>query len=241
VGAARPETTCDYLGRFRFRQPRQGYRFSIDSVLLADFAPASSGPVADLGAGCGVLCLLLAGRGLPGPFSAFELDTLAADCCRQNFVSAGMNGLVMEHDLNHDHPALAANSFDMVVSNPPFGKAEAGRLPPEPARARARHELNLEPGRLWELAARLLPAGGRLALCWPPARLVELMGALPPLGLMPKRLRMVHGRAERPASLVLLEAVKGGREELIVMPPLTIYGQGQEYTPEVAAIYKALD
>lgn len=241
MGARETETTSDRLGRFRLRQPAHGYRFSIDSVLLAHFAPTVSGPVADLGAGCGVLCVLLAGRGLPGPFTAWEMDPLAARCCRDNFAAAGLDGRVVEHDLGRDHPELEPGAFRLVVSNPPFGRKGAGRLPPEPSRARARHELNLEPQRLWSLAGQLLPAGGRLALCWPPARLVGLMGALPECGLMPKRLRLVHGRADRPASLALLEAVKGGREELSVLPPLVIYGQGQEYTSEVAGIYQALD
>jgi tRNA1Val (adenine37-N6)-methyltransferase len=239
------ERTADRLGRLCLVQPRRGYRFSIDSVLLAAFArPAGgalAGAVADLGAGCGVLCLLLAARGLTGPFSAVELDPAAAACCRQNFATAGLAGQVLEHDLSQDHPALPAGGVGLVISNPPFGRAGHGRLPPDPARAAARHELTLEAGQLLDRASRLLPPGGRLAFCLPPLRLAEALAGLEPRRLAPKRLRLVHGRAGRLASLVMIEAVKDGGQHLVVEPPLLVHGQGQAYTPEVADIYASLE
>lgn len=233
--------STDRLGRLVLRQPLEGYRFSIDSVLLAAFAPAAPGPVADLGAGCGLLCLLLADRGLSGPFCAVELDPMAAACCRHNFQAAGLGGQALEHDLTQDHPALPAGGFALVISNPPFGRPGQGRLPPHPGRAAARHELTLKAPNLWARAARLLQPGGRLALCLPPRRLAEALAGLLEHRLAPKRLRLVHGRASRPASLALIEAVKGGGQHLLVEPPLVVYGQGQAYTPEVAAIYANLE
>jgi len=238
---AEDDCTNDRLGRLSLSQPRQGYRFSIDSVLLAAFAPAAKGPVADLGAGCGILCLLLAARGLPGPFTAVEMDPAAARCCRRNFQAAGLMGQVLEHDLTQDHPALPARGFNLLISNPPFGQAGQGRLPPDAARARARHELTLEAHDLWARAAGLLPVGGRFLLCLPPRRLPEALSGLLEHRLTPKRLRMVHGRANRPASLGLIETVKGGGRHLVAEPPLVVYGQGQAYTPEVAAIYASLE
>ncbi len=239
--AAGDQVTRDGLGRFYFWQPRRGYRFSIDSVLLAAFASPATGAVADLGAGCGVLCVLLAARGLTGPFTAVEIDPLAAACCRANLAGAGLEARVLEADISHGLAELPAGGFSLVVSNPPFTRAGQGRVSPRPQRARARQELALKAPRLWGQAARLLPRGGRLALCWPPARLVEAMEELPRAGLMPKRLRLVHGRAGRPASLALLEAVRLGGRQLTVEPPLVVYARDREYSPEVKAIYAALD
>lgn len=233
--------SADQLGRFHLTQPGAGYRFSIDSVLLADFAGAPKGPIADLGAGCGVLGVLLHGAGASGPFIAVEIDPLAAQCCGANYAANGVDGQVLEHDLNHGHPQLAPGGFGMVICNPPFGRKGHGRLPPEAARARARHELALSAERLWMVAADLLQPRGRIALCWPPARLVACLAGLQGIGLAPKRLRLVHGRASKPASLALIEAVKNGGEQLDVLPPLMVYGQGQEYSDEVAAMYQHLE
>lgn len=234
------ETSHDRLGPHYLEQPAQGFRFAIDSVLLADFATPAQGPVADLGAGCGVLCVLLAARGLAGPFSALELDPLAAACCGRNLARAGLAGRVLIHDLSQPHPELRPKSFALVISNPPFGQPGRGRLSPDPAKARARHELALTADDLWQRAAELLAPGARLALCWPPGRLPQALAGLRAHGLAPRRLRLVHGRAELPAKIALIEAVQGGGEELRVEPPLIIYAQGQEYGPEVAAIYRRL-
>lgn len=184
--------------------------------------------------------MLLAARGLQGPFSALELDPVASGCCGRNFERAGLAGQVLIHDLSQPHPGLKANSFSLVISNPPFGQLGRGRLSPDPARARARHGLALSAGELWLRASELLAPGARLALCWPPNRLPEALAGLAGHGLAPRRLRLVHGRAELPAKIALIEAVKNGGEELRVEPPLIVYSQGQEYSPEVAAIYQRL-
>lgn len=233
-------TSLDRLGRHTLEQPVSGYRFSLDSVLLAAFAPAMDGPVADLGAGCGVLCVLLAARGLAGPFSAVEIDPLAAACCQRNLARASLDGRVLTHDLSQPHPALASGSAALVMANPPFGRPGHGRLSLHPARARARHELALAADTLWQRAAELLPAGDRLAICWPPARLPQALAGLEAHHLAPKRLRLVHGRKDLPAKLALIEAVKDGGPQMEVESPLIVHGQGQMYTSEVSAIYREL-
>jgi tRNA1Val (adenine37-N6)-methyltransferase len=233
-------TTDDALGRLRFRQPKEGYRFSIDSVLLAGFASPTSGPVADLGAGCGVLAILLHHRGLTGPFCCVEIDPLAAKCCFHNLSQAGAKGEAICQDLALPHARLTPGSFSLIVSNPPFTKAGHGRISPQPSRARARQELTMDAGMLWQRTAGLLVRGGRMALCWPPARLVEALCGLEAAGLRPKRLRLVHGREGKPARLALIEAVKQNGAQLEVEPPLLVYAQGQTYTAEVQALYDSL-
>ncbi len=235
------QTTDDALGRLCFRQPKDGYRFSIDSVLLACFASLTSGPVADLGAGCGVLSVLLHSRGLGGPFLCVEIDSLAAQCCRQNLTQAGAQGEVFCQDLGTSHPRLKRGAFSLVVSNPPFTKAGHGRVSPQPSRARARQELAMDATTLWQRAANLLTRGGRMALCWPPSRLLEALSGLEAAELRPQRLRLVHGREGKPARLALIEAVKQSRAHLDVEPPLIVYGQGQTYTAEVQTLYDSLD
>lgn len=230
----------DVLGCHTFWQPREGYRFSMDSVLLAAFAPQARGLVADLCAGCGVLSVLLHARDFLGPFTAVELDHDLAECCERNFEAAGLDGVVLRHDLQEPLAAELAGRFKLVISNPPFFAPGTGRVPAMAGRARARHGLDINTEDLFAGAARLLPVGGRMVLCWPPARLVEALAALTHARLTPKRLRLVHGRQGRPASLALIEAAKDRGPQLTVEPPLICYGQGRDYSPEVAAIYRDL-
>jgi tRNA1Val (adenine37-N6)-methyltransferase len=54
-------------------------------------------------------------------------------------------------------------------------------------------------------------------------------------GLAPARLRFIHPREGRPATRVLVEAVRGGRAPLVVEPPLVVHEStaGELFTPEV--------
>jgi tRNA1Val (adenine37-N6)-methyltransferase len=79
--------------------------------------------------------------------------------------------------------------------------------------------------------------GGRVAVVFLAERLADLVVELRAQRLEPKRLRLVHARAGRPANLLLLEAVKGGGVGLAVEPPLVVYESGQTFTAEVHAIY----
>jgi tRNA1Val (adenine37-N6)-methyltransferase len=55
--------------------------------------------------------------------------------------------------------------------------------------------------------------------------------------LEPKRLRLAHPYQDKPASLLLVEAVKNGGAGLEVLPPLFVHNSGGGYTDELKQIY----
>jgi len=80
------------------------------------------------------------------------------------------------------------------------------------------------------------PAAGRpLAAIFPSARAAELRRAVAAHGLAPARLRAVHAQADRPASRVLLEAVRDGGAPLVTEPPLFVHEAADlgRFSPEV--------
>src|SRR5690242_6604413 len=86
------ETLDQLLGYdLRIVQPRHGYRFSLDPLLLADFAGVKKDErVADLGTGCGVLALVLARMEQSCRVTGVELQETMADIACRNIV---LNGL----------------------------------------------------------------------------------------------------------------------------------------------------
>ena len=229
----------DSLGSISLKQPQEGYRFSIDSVLLAYFATLKPGAIADLGAGCGVITRLLAGRGAIGPLVAVELNQGAASCCQENLL--GLNASVLQHDIRLPHELLRPQSFNMVISNPPFAVPGRGRISPNPDKADARHQLTFTIEDLWQAAARLLNNKGRLALCLPPRLLDTALIGMRNHNLWAKRLRLVYGRVDLAAKIALLEAVKNGGPEMKVEAPLIIYkDKRNNMTDEVKAIYESI-
>jgi tRNA1Val (adenine37-N6)-methyltransferase len=228
-------------GRLRLRQPADGYRFSVDAVLLAGFCRSAGARSAlDLGAGCGVVGLLLAHRNpalrLCGVELQPELAELAAANVRDNGLQARV-AMIAGRLQDFGGTAEFPLPVDLVVSNPPYRAAHSGRVNPHPQRAAARHEIHVDLAALAEGAARMLRRGGRFAMIYPAERLGSLLAAMQRWGLEPKRLRLVHSRPGERARRVLAEGIKGARSGLTVEAPLYVYaGPGAGYSTELAAL-----
>ena len=129
-----------------------------------------------------------------------------------------------------------AESFDSAICNPPYRVARSGRLSPSLEKQIARHELKAGLEDFVQVAAFLLRNKGRFACIHLGDRTVDLLTAMRAAGLEPKRLRVVHPFGAAKASMILVEAVKGGRSGLNVLAPLIVYDSTNVYTAEVNAI-----
>ena len=72
-------------------------------------------------------------------------------------------------------------------------------------------------------AGRALRYGGTFAAVYRPERLAPLFFAMRTAGIEPKRATFVHADAAAPASLVLVEGRRGGKEGLYLTPPLLLF------------------
>ena len=239
--AGAEETLDDLqLGGLQILQLKKGYRFSLDPVLLCGFARVGEGDlVADLGTGAGVIPLVLARSTGASRLLGIEVQPGLADRARR---SVALNGLqerveIVEADLRALPDALAAEGFDVVLSNPPFRRGGTGKLAAGAERAAARHELTGGLADFLGAAACLLRTGGKFYIVYLAERLAELLAAMRSAHLEPKRLRCVHSRAGEEAQLVLVEGRKGGREGMTIAAPLHVYA-GEGYSEEVLALYR---
>jgi tRNA1Val (adenine37-N6)-methyltransferase len=222
------------------RQPERGYRFSIDSVILAGFAaPLCRGAVLDLGTGCGILLLLLS-RLAPGMLTGTGVDLQedVLDFARRNFRDNRPDGrLVAVHgDFRAEIPGADPGSFDLVVSNPPYGRAGSGRRNPDPGKETARHEVTCTLPELFAAASRFLSATGRFAFILPYPRIGEIESCAAKEGMRVELLRVVHPRDGAPPSRGLCCAVRGRRGTPRLFPPLFLHEGPGKYCPEVERI-----
>lgn len=238
----RPGERLDDLGRggLRIIQHPGRFPFAIDAVLLAWYATVrGKARVLDLGTGCGVVPLLLAGRHLTAQITGLEIQAETAEMAAR---SVALNGLTERvridcGDYRQVGRLYGQGLFDLVTMNPPYREPQRGLISPQQSRATARHELTGSLAEAVKAAAVAVKFGGRVAVVFLAERLADLITALREHRLEPKRLRLVQSRAGRPANLLLLEAIKGGGSGMIVEPPLVIYEEGQRFTAEVQAIY----
>jgi len=216
-------------------QPRAGYRFSLDPLLLVDFVTPPYGRIVDFCAGCGVVGLGLSARDEHAQATLVEIQERLATLARRNAEDNGMSARVEVR--RHDLRALrdVGAQFDVAVANPPYRTLDEGPASPDAEIATAQHELEVTLAEVVGAMRRALVPGGRAALVYPAARVAALLAALADAGLRPLRARFVHPRADEPANRVLVEAHKGARGPLVVEPPLVVR-DANGYTAEAARL-----
>jgi len=104
----------------------------------------------------------------------------------------------------------------------------------------ARHEIAGSIADFLRAASYALEPGGRVCLIYPCTRLVEAIHRMRVEKMEPKRLRMVHSKPGSKGDFILVEGMKGGGEELAVLPPLFIYKEGEGYSEELEALFRNL-
>jgi len=223
----------------QFQQGAAGYRFSIDPFLLCGFCRVAAAEMAvDLGTGVGVIPLLLTARYGVQKCVGIEIQPQAAALARRNCLLNHLERKVsiVEGDLRRHRELFAPQSFDIVVTNPPYRTRETGKTAPDPERAAARHELAGTLDDFIAAAAFLLKNGGRFHIVYLAERLTDLLTTLRQKNIEPKRLRMVHSRLGDAARLILVEGRRSGSPGLQVEAPLYVY-EGNGYSAEVLACY----
>jgi tRNA1Val (adenine37-N6)-methyltransferase len=222
-------------GALTLVQPRNGYRFSIDSILLGRFVRVRPRDrVLELGAGCGVISVMIAALWRPREIVAVEIQPELAAFAIRNAASNGLDALrIINADLRARRiDGLAPASCDLVVANPPYRALRSGRASPNPGRRIARDESAATMADFVAAAKRFAADGAKVAFVFDASRSAELLRCMAANALEPKRIRFVHPRADAPASTVLVEARKGGGIEATIEPPLMLYDRPGAYSDE---------
>ena len=223
----RPGESIDAFmdGRLSLIQSKDGYRFSIDAVLLAEFVTIRQGDViVDLGTGCGVIPLILLLTKWVGYAFGLEIQEELASQAARNVHLNGFDdqmGIVLGDIKN---PPIPAESADVVICNPPYRQIKSGRINPDPRRAIARHEIMAGIDDILVATRSILRKRGRFALIYSSTRLADILARMRRFGLEAKKLQIIYPDLNSGAKLVLVEAILGGRPGLQIGPP--IIGQG---------------
>jgi tRNA1Val (adenine37-N6)-methyltransferase len=226
-------------GSITLIQPRHGYRFSVEAILLGRFARACPRDrVLELGAGCGVVSIMIAALNRPREVVALELQPRLAEMVARN---ASINSLESVHSICADLrqkkiAGLKPASFDLIVANPPYRAAASGRENPDHGCRLARGETASTLEDFVAAARRYARVGAWVAFVFAARRSAELISEMRAQKLEPKRIRFVHPRIGMPASAILLEARVGGGIEVAIEPPLILYDRHGIYTSEARAL-----
>ena len=222
-----------------------GHRAGLESLLLAAAVDRShAGTVIDLGAGVGAVGLTIAARCPEARIVLVDRDGRALACAGAALKRPANRTFadrveVRQADVDGpDLRGLNRSVADLVVANPPFHVAADRGCSPDPAR-RAAHVLGKTGLQPWiESMEMLLKSGGAAILITASGRLDQVMRFMEHgfggIDLLP-----VQGRPGRPASRVLVRAVKGSRAPVRLFPPLVLHGErGPAYLHQIEKVLR---
>ena len=235
------------MGGFKVVQG-DGFSYGIDAVLLAAFASGETGAkpiksrlkmrVADLGTGNGIITFVLAHKLPMSEIIGFERNPISLERAvrgremneledRINFVLTDISQLD-----GYDE------TFDAVVTNPPYFRRGAGIPNEDSAKFIARHETTAGIAEFAKCGSRILKSGGDFYMIHRPSRLPDISQALRAASLEPKELQLVVPSSSAPANLVLIHAVAGAKPDLKMLPEIAVYNSdGSGYTELIKRIY----
>lgn len=229
-------------GRVSVVQPRKGFRFSVDAVLLARLA--SEIPVdhvVDLGCGSGVVGLSILVLGGASHLTGIDIQSVSIDRASRSAFIGGLaqRARFIEMDVKDLKSGAIKPRAGLVVANPPYRNPALNRPSGNPDLNISRNEVFAGLADFTLAASRILTSGGRFCVVYPAARIPHLLATLEKSGLAPKSMRLVHPREKEPASLVLLEALKGRGTAFSVRAPLVLHEAietGRKYGDEALSL-----
>lgn len=236
----KPNETLDDLeyNDLKIIQNKFGYKFSTDSVLLANFGRARKNDIyVDLCSGSSVVAILFLCKNNLSKGFAVEIQSSLAEMSKR---SIALNGLenrltVINEDLKNATDYLGFESVDVVTVNPPYN--EVGETSETDEIAIATHEIKTNLQTIVKTASKILKYGGKLYMVHRADRLSDIIFELKTYKLEPKRLRVVYPKQTKAPNLILIEAKKGAKTGIIIESPLILNNDDGTETEELKKIY----
>ena len=212
------------------------FSFSLDSIMLANFATIrlKDKKIVDLGCGNGVIPLIMSLR-CDKKIIGVELHSKVADMAKRSVDYNGLNDVIEIINTNmKDYVSDETfESFDLITCNPPYFKVnDKNFFKDNIENVIARHEVEITLSELMVIVKKLLKNNGNFAIVHRTDRLMEILSEFRKNNIEPKRVRFVHEKSNKESTLVLIEGQKNGKVGLKVENPFILYNEDGSETEE---------
>jgi tRNA1Val (adenine37-N6)-methyltransferase len=199
--------------QFTIQQDRCAMKVGTDGVLLGAWTSLENNPqsILDIGAGTGLIALMLAQRSAAEQIDAIEIDEDAYEQCVDNFENSPWADRLFCFHASLDEFAEEPEDekYDLIVSNPPyFGP------PPTPPKGEGNISASRNKARFYDslpfedlvgYASQLLSEDGELAVVIPFPEEEKVIAFAKANELFPYRITRVRGKAAAPVKRSLLQ------------------------------------
>ena len=198
-------------------QPESGYCYNSDSVFLYDFISSfkPKGKVLDIGAGCGIVGLLVARDNPKVQLEAVEKQTAFIHYAKTNARVNKIEYKMHEGDFVELDDSI---KYDYIISNPPFYPDGVTKSEDEML-FNARYNVNLPLNNFFKQVSRLLKPHSHFVFCYDASQFGLICAELDAVKLRVVDVQFVHSKIDRGASLVMIHARNGSKSLMKVWPP----------------------
>lgn len=224
--------------QFSVQQDKCAMKIGTDSVLLGAWCPIDNNPfsVLDIGAGTGVLSLMLAQRSHAEQIDALEIDEDAYEQCVENFeASPWSDRLFCFHAGLDEFIEEPEDEYDIIISNPPFYSEDYKTDNSQRDLARFQDAMPFE--ELVEAADLLLSENGIFAVIIPFKEEERFIDLCAEVELFPVKVTRVKGSHTTPIIRSLL-AFKRYELSVLTADELVIEINRHEYTDDYINLTK---
>lgn len=230
------------LNNLKIIQNKSLYCFTSDSAILANFVKTKKTDTClEIGCGSGVISILVNEKCSPKKIYAFEAQKEMFELASKNIKLNKLEDkieLLNEKVQNFDKH-FKQGFFDVVFTNPPYLKTTNKKLLNENSViANCRHDTLLPLNELASTSSKLLKFGGKFFIVYRPDRLSECLCELSKNKLEPKRLFFVCSKENSSPILFLLEAVKGAKPGIKILPTLIANDKDGNYIYTIQKLYR---
>lgn len=227
-------------GNLKIVQNPKWFSFSLDSVLLANFAKVNNKmKIIDFCCGNAPIPLFLSTK-TKSKIVGVELQKEVYDLAVK---SVSLNRLeeqieIINMDVNKTANIYETDSFDLITCNPPYFKVENGsNINHDNVKATARHELNLTLNNIFKTAKKLLKNNGKIVMVHRTDRLIDIITEMKNNNIEPKRIRFVYPFEDSKSNMVLIEGSKNGKTGLEIEKSIIVHNSDGSYKEEILRIF----
>lgn len=200
------------------------FKFSIDSVLLAEFVNLKfrDKTILDMCCGNSPLLMILAQKEKNKEYWGIELQKVIYDLAKLSVEENKIDINLINDNVKNLKEYFNEEYFDIITCNPPYFKYNNNLVNNVTEKSIARHEIEINFEEIVESAYKYLKNNGYFYFVHRTDRFMELVKILEKYNFSIKRIQFVYNSENNEACCVLFECVKNGHTQTKVEKPLFI-------------------
>lgn len=226
-----------YFDNLKIVQNKNYFNFSLDSILLPNFALVNKRTkmILDLCTGNAPVPLVLSTK-TKCKIYCVELQKNIYELAKE---SIKINHLEEQIELINDDAKnivkyFETDTFDLITCNPPYFKYnETSLVNNIDVKSLARHEISIDLDSIMKISKKLLKNGGSICMVHKTDRLIDIIATMRNNNIEPKRIQFIYPKVNSESNLVLVDGHKNGKPGLKILKPLYVHNEDGSYTEEV--------